>query len=311
MTSVRHGAFLGSIAVLILAAPLCAQDLIPGAYVPAPVGYNLVSVASTFNSGDLSFDPSLPIEQGHATIGGSGLGFSRTLNIAGRFASIGVAGSYVLGHLDGLVLGQFREASRSGLGDPAVRFAINLFGAPAMTRQQFAASRSPTILGVSVVVGMPLGQYDPNRFVNIGTNRWSIKPEVGISRRRGRWTVEGDFGAVFFTDNTNFLNGGIREQAPIVAAQAHLTYTFRPGLWVAGDGNLWTGGRLTINGLDQQEQRNSRLGVTVAVPAGRQQVRLAYSFGAFTTIGGDFQSLGVSYSYAWAGRLQLHCDSNS
>ncbi len=205
------------------------------------------------------------------------------MNIAGRFASVGVAAGYVLGRLDGLVLGQFSEASRSGLGDPSVRFAINLFGAPAMTRQQFAAYRATTILGVSVVVGVPLGQYDPNRYVNIGTNRWSIKPEVGFSRRRGRWTFEGDLGAVFFTDNTNFANGGTRHQAPIAAAQGHLTYTFRPGLWVAGDGNLWTGGRVTVNGTaDLEEQQNSRLGITVAVPVARQQVRVAYSFGAFT-----------------------------
>jgi hypothetical protein len=289
------------LATLVLASPLRAQDLVPGAYIPAPIGYNIVSLASTFNRGDLAFDPSLPIEQGFATIGGSGVGFNRTLNIAGRFASVGVAGSYVIGNLNGLVFGQFREASRSGLGDPAVRLAINLFGAPAMTRPQFASSQFPTILGVSVVVGIPLGQYDPNRSINIGTNRWSIKPEVGFSRRRGHWTFEGDLGALFFTDNTNF-NGGTRQQSPIAAAQVHLTYTFRPGLWLAGDGNAWTGGRLTINGAAQEKQRNSRLGITVALPAGRQQVRVAYSFGALTTIGGDFQSLGVSYSYAWAGR---------
>ena len=151
-----------------------------------------------------------------------------------------------------------------------------------MTRQQFAASRATTILGVSVVVGMPLGQYDPNRSINIGTNRWSIKPEVGFSRRRGRWTFEGDLGALFFTDNTNFLNGGTRQQSPIAAAQGHLTYTFRPGLWLAGDGNVWTGGRVTVNGAaNLEKQRNSRLGITVAVPVGRQQVRVAYSFGAF------------------------------
>jgi Putative MetA-pathway of phenol degradation len=301
MLRLRHMTLLAWLAAPVMAAPALAQDLVPGAYVPAPVGYNLVTVGSSFNNGDLAFDTSLPIEQGHATIGGTALGFSRTLNIAGRFASIGMAGNYVLGHLDGLVLGQFREASRSGLGDPVVRLAINLFGAPAMTRQEFAASRSTTILGVSLVVGLPLGQYDSNRSVNIGTNRWSIKPEAGFSRRRGRWTFEGDLGAVFFTDNTNFLNGGTRQQAPIAAAQGHLTYTFRPGLWLAGDGNLWSGGAVTVNGVEQDEQRNSRLGVTIAVPAGRQQIRIAYSFGAFTTIGGDFQSLGLSYSYAWTG----------
>ncbi len=280
-----------------------AQDLVPGAYTPAPVGFNLVNVTAVFNKGDMAFDPTLPIEDGQATIGWSGLGFGRTLNIAGRYVNIGVGVPYVLGHLQGLVRGQFQETSRSGLGDLSARIAVNLYGAPAMTRQEFAKYRASTIVGVSVAVGMPLGQYDPGLYINIGTNRWYIKPEVGISRSRGRWTFEGDLGASFFTDNTDFLHGGIREQAPIVSMQGHLIYAIRPGLWVAGDGNFWRGGRVTTNGAPNlAEQKNSRLGATVALPVARQQVRIAYSFGAFTTIGGDYQTIGVSYSYAWAGR---------
>jgi hypothetical protein len=149
----------------------------------------------------------------------------------------------------------------------------------------------------------PIGQYDPGKVINLGSHRWAFKPEVGVSRKRGPWTVELDLGASFFTDNTNFLNGGTREQAPIVATQAHLLYTFRPGLWLAGDGNFWSGGRPTTNGVEgSEQQKNSRAGATLAVPMRRHQVRISYSFGAFTTIGGDFQSVGVSYSYAWTAR---------
>ena len=110
-------------------------------------------------------------------------------------------------------------------------------------------------------------------------------------------------GVVFFTDNTDFRDGGTYQQAPILSTQGHLIYTIRPGFWVAGDGNFWSGGRAKTNGVQAAErQQNSRLGVTLAVPIQRRQLRIAYSFGAYTRIGGDFSSLGVSYSYAWLGR---------
>ena len=294
---------LGLLALLCWSTPADAQDLIPGAYTPLPAGINVVTLIATFNDGDIAFDPSLPIEEGHATLGATVLGFNRTLHIAGRSASIGGGVPYVRGHLEGQLLGQFQEASRSGLGDLAARVAINLYGAPAMTLREFAAYRAKTIVGLSVVVQAPIGQYDPAKVINIGTNRWAIKPELGVSRRHDRWTFEVDLGASFFTDNTNFRNGGTRAQAPILSTQGHLIYAFRPGLWLAADGNYWGGGRVTTNGTEAVlRQQNSRLGATFAVPIRRQQVRISYSFGAFTTIGGDYQSVGASYSYAWAAR---------
>jgi hypothetical protein len=183
------------------------------------------------------------------------------------------------------------------------RIAINLYGAPAMTFKEFAGYRPTTVVGLSLGVGAPLGQYDPARYINLGTNRWAFKPEIGISRTRGPWTFEGDIGAVFFTDNTNYVNESIRQQARIVAFQGHLIRTIRPGFWVAADANYWKGGRVTTNGVPAtREQENSRVGVTLAVPYRRQQLRLSYSFGAYTTVGGDFHSLGMSYSYVWAAR---------
>jgi hypothetical protein len=279
-----------------------AQDLIPGAYTPAPVGINVITTTATFNKGDIAFDTASPIEDAHATIGVGSVAFNRTLNIAGRYASLGIGLPYLHGHLTGTVLGNHEERTRSGQGDLLGRVAINLYGAPAMTRQEFAGYRGATNLGVSLVVTAPVGQYVPTQYINVGSNRWLFRPEVGFTRRRGRWTFEGDLATSFFTDNTNYV-GTVRHQAPIVAVQGHLIYTFRPALWIAGDANYWKGGRVTTSDTTALlEQKNSRAGITLAVPIHRQQVRIAYSFGARTTIGGDFHSLGVSYSYAWAAR---------
>jgi hypothetical protein len=292
-----------SLALLRSASLAGAQDLVPGAYTPAPVGFTILNISGIFSGGAMAFDPSLPIEDGHSTVGGVILGIGRTLAVGGRFANVGVGIPLVLGHVEGLVLDQFQEASRSGHGDMAARVAVNLYGAPAMTLQQFAKHRAPTIVGVSLTVGAPVGQYVPTRYINLGTNRWSFKPEIGMSRTRGVWTFEGDIGAVFFTDNANYVNGSTRQQAPIVGLQGHLIRTFRPGLWIAADANYWKGGRVTTNGTAQvSEQQNSRIGATFAYPVRRHQFRFSYSFGAYTTIGGDFQSAGMSYTYAWAAR---------
>jgi hypothetical protein len=299
---VRVGGVIGAIACS-LPSPVAAQDLVPGAFTPAPVGFNVVSIVGSVNNGDVAFDPALAVEDGRATVGAAVVAYNRTLSIAGRFGSVGVVAPWVVGHIEGVLLGQFQETSRSGPGDLSARVAINLLGAPAMTREQFVDYRPTTLLGVSVSVGVPVGQYDPARAINIGTNRWTIRPEAGLSRTRGRWTFEGSAGTAFFTDNTDFRQGGRYEQAPIVSMQGHLIYAIRPGMWVAGDGNFWTGGRVTSNGVPAAaRQQNSRLGATLAVPIRRRQLRIAYSLGAYTRVGGDFSSLGVSYSYVWAGR---------
>ena len=234
----------------------------------------------------------LPVEEGKATINASAVGYTRSPEaLAGRFSTVGVLVPIFNGSVEGLLAGKFESRTRHGVGDVLMRFAVNLAGAPAMTPKQFAGYRQTTIVGFSVVVVAPTGQYDPSRIINLGANRWAFNPEVGFSRRRGHWTVEADAGGAFFMDNSNFNNGATREQAPIAAIQGHLTFTVRQGLWVAADGNFWRGGRTTVNGVDSTvEQSNSRVGFTVALPIKTRQIRIACAFGAYTRIGGDFTS---------------------
>jgi len=278
-----------------------AQELVPAAYTPAPYGVNVLNLAAVYNSGDLAFDPSGPIEDASARIGISTLGYIRTLNVAGRSANIGVIVPYVLGHLEGLYLGEAAFADRSGLGDLGVRMAVNLFGAPAMSPEEFSTYRARTLIGASLIVKAPTGQYDPTKLINIGTNRWAFKPEVGVVRVMGRWAIDAYVGGWFFTDNADFFGGLTREQDPILSTQVHVRYLFRPGLWAAVDGNYWRGGQTTVDGRTNDDlQRNSRVGATVSIRLARGHgLRVAASRGAVTRIGGDFSSIGVSYGYSW------------
>src|SRR5262245_34397657 len=170
--------------------PVSAQELEPGAYWPIPRGLNILTVANAYNWGDLSFDPATPVEQSTARINTTTFSFNRALNLGGRSANVGVVLPIVGGHVEGLVLGQAAEVDRFGLGDPRLRLAVNLYGAPSMAPQEFVAYQQRTLVGVSVSVVPPLGVYDPAKLINIGNNRWSVKSEIGFSRQNGKWVLE-------------------------------------------------------------------------------------------------------------------------
>ena len=293
---------IATVACLCMPADAFAQELEPGAYWPLPTGLNIVTVVNNFNWGDVAFDPAAPIDEASARVNTTSLSFARAFGLAGRSANVAVAVPIVGGHVEGLYLGTPAEVDRFGLGDLRIRLAMNLYGAPAMTPQAFASYLQKTIVGVSVVVAPPLGEYDETKLINLGTNRWSLKPEAGISSTRGRWVLEGMAGVWLFTDNPDFIGGRTREQDPIVALQAHVTYRFKRSMWLAGDANYFTGGRTTIGGQQNLDlQKNSRIGATFSTSIARgQAIRASVSRGAYTTIGADFTSMAVAYNYAWA-----------
>lgn len=293
--------FLRAAALLALPLNGSAQELEPGAYWPIPTGLNIVTVANSFNWGDLAFDPSAPIDEGSSIIDTTALAFTRAFSLATRSANAGIMVPVVRGHVEGLYLGEPAEAGRFGQGDPRLRFAVNVYGAPAMTPQAFAAYRHRTIIGLSFTVAPPLGQYDSTRLINVGTHRWSFRPELGVSRAFGRWVVEWMAGVWLFTDNAAFAGDRTREQDPITATQAHLTFKFKRNMWLAADANYFRGGQTTIDGKQNLDlQRNSRVGVTFSSAVSRRQaIRISVSRGAYTTIGADFTSIAVGYNYAW------------
>lgn len=294
----RSRAFGVLLAIAFAAAPASAQELEPGAYTVSPVGFNLLNLGYMFNDGDIAFDPSLPIEQGSATIHTTTVAYGRSVDLAGRSSTFLVALPIIGGHLEGLYLGERAVADRKGLGDLRVRVGVNLYGAPARRLPEFAKTPPSRInVGASVTIIAPVGQYDRQRIVNLGSNRWAFKPEAAITRNAGAWMFEIYGGAWLFTDNTDYVNGQVRSQKPLASGQFSLRRTFRPGLWVSGNINYYTGGRTNVGGIFKQDfQANSRAGATFSVPlARRNSVRFAVSKGAVTSIGADFLGLSASF----------------
>jgi Putative MetA-pathway of phenol degradation len=287
-------------AILALAATrVAAQELEPQAYSPNPSGMDFLLVGFGRTTGSVVFDPSLPIKDVRARINGTTLLYGHTFGLWGRSASAGLGLPYVWGTVAGEVQEERREIRRSGLADMRARLAVNLLGGPAMALPEFVRRRPRTTLGASLVVAAPSGQYDPAKLVNIGANRWSLKPEIGVAHPTGRWTLETYLGAWFFTDNRQYYGGQEREQSPLGTVQAHVSYTFKPRLWLAGDATFYTGGRTTVGGkVNADLQKNSRLGLTLAVPIGRNHsVKASWATGVSTRIGADFDTLSVGYQY--------------
>ncbi len=292
------------VGVTAVTTPVAAQELEPRAYSVSPYAVNFVVFSFSRSDGDIAFDPSLPFEDVSATIRTFGVGYVRSLNVLGRSANIGVSVPILDGVLEGLVFGEPARGTRRGPADARFRFAMNLIGAPAMSASEFASYQQDWTLGFSVVGVAPSGQYDPARLVNIGSNRWAVKPELGVSKRVGRWFLDLYGGVWLFETNDDFV-GQTRSQHPIGAGQFHLGYTVRPRLWVALDLNYYTGGRTEIDGIKNFDfQKNSRAGVTVSAPLGRRQsLKASFSMGALTTVGADFNSVAVGYQVLWGAGL--------
>jgi len=216
-----------------LSTPGAAQELLPAAYTPAPIGINLITLTAGVSSGDLSFDPSAPIEDASARITAWSLNYGRTFGLLGRASTLTLIAPYVVGDLEGRYIGEQTAVERSGIGDAVVRLGVNLAGAPAMDRQEFSSYGPGTLIGASLLVRLPTGEYDPSKLINIGANRWGFKPEVGIVQVVGKWAFDAYVGGWIFTENSDFYGGRTRTQDPILSTEVHVRYFVARTFWAA------------------------------------------------------------------------------
>ncbi len=301
-TTMAHLAGVLCLAAGILAgSPARAADIEPRAYANAPVGINFLVAGYAYSKGGLSTDPSSPLQEARLTINTGVMAYARTMGFWGKSGKIDVVVPYSDLAGTALVNGEPAERNVSGFGDPRLRLSVNFFGAPALSLQEFAGYRQDLIVGASLQVAPPLGQYDPDRLVNLGSNRWFVKPEIGVSKAFGAFTLE-LAGAVFlYTTNDDYFGGKTLEQDPVYSAQAHLIYSFGRGVWAAVDGAYDYGGRTTIDGVrDDEVLGNSRVGLTVALPVSRSSsIKLYASTGTATRTGTDYDLVGIAWQYRW------------
>ena len=287
--------------LLSRAGPAQAQQLEPRAYSPAPIGLNILGLGTLYTSGGVITDPSSPVQNVQARVYTAMPYYARTFGLFGRLANVSVATPFAQANAHGDVNEVGQSIDRSGLLDPQIRFSVNLLGGPALTPREFRNHKPETTLGVSISVNVPFGQYDSAKLINLGTNRWACKPELGLSHPAGNWTFELYAGVWLFEANNNFFGGQVKRQDPLASYQAHIVYEVSPRLWVAVDLTYYVGGETTVNGQPQHDrQGNTRGGLTLSTPVKQNQsVKLTWARGVSTRIGSSFDTLGVAWQWSW------------
>jgi hypothetical protein len=309
-------AFLVFLASLFSSHIAMAQELVPRAYLIAPIGSNAINVVYSHLEGDLQFNDAVPITGATANVNLTAFSYYRSLDVLGRTANVAVVIPYGNGNFQGTAIGVPKSAYRSGLLDSFVRFSVNLLGGPAMQLAEFAKWRQDFLLGISLQISAPTGQYDPTVLINWGSNRWTFKPELGYSQRWGSWLVDAYVGGTFFTTNPEFFShnmyfAGDQSQSvsPVGSVEAHVSYDFKRRLWVSLDGNFWRGGASSLNGVQNPatDQKSSRIGVTGSVPITRRQsLKMSYSQGAYVRYGGNYRNVTLGWQYGWIDSSRMH-----
>lgn len=290
-----------------------AQTLAPRAYVITPVDGNAITLSWSFFDGGLNLNGTIPITGATGTYHVPTISYYHAFRLFGRSANITGLLPYGVGTFQGSVLGTHQQIYRSGLLDLGVRFSVNLKGGPAMAPREFVKWKQKTLLGASLTVIAPTGQYNPNHLVNWSVHRWAIKPELGYSRRWGRWVLDAYGGVWFYTTNDAFYsvpNPQPQSESPIGSFEGHLSYDFpKQRCWASLDGNFWFGGTTSLNGTPNTSTRqtSSRIGATASIPVSKHQtLKVSYSSGTYVRFGGNYQSVSVGWQYSWLGAPKVH-----
>ena len=278
-----------------------AQELEPRSLTNLPVGTNFVALGYSYIQGDILLDPAIPIEDLNANLNTFVGAYVRSINFFGLSSKLDVILPYAIGDWTGRVSGIDSATSRTGFGDIRLRLSVNMLGAPALNGSKFAEYHQKTIFGMSIQVILPTGQYDPEKLINLGSNRLVFKPQLGISHKTEKWILEGYGSLWIFTRNNSFYGGNQLDQHVLGTIKIHTIRSLPKNMWIAGGLGYGIGGRTVIN-EDERDTRISalRLGITFAIPfKTHHALKFNFNSGIRFERGPDFDAFGILYQYRW------------
>ncbi len=274
------------------ASPALAIDDGPRAYFPLPVGTNNFNLMGVFQNSNSSFDPATAVKGAKVNIDVGVAQYTRTLDIGGNSAALAVVVPF--GEVRGSVtvnrpiVGEVtRSGASSGLGDISLLGIYGIVGSPAMTRQQYVQQPTGFALGAMVWATAPTGEYDPNKAINLGTNRWAFRVGAPLG-----WTFGGSYvspklttlefvpSVTFYTVNDAPFRAGRVTQSPLFRMEGHATHNFNRAIWGSFDAGINSGGETTTDGVKDD---NGKFWIGLGVTAG---VNLSPAFGISATYGG-------------------------
>lgn len=312
MTSVPHRAILvfGVLpsAVVILAfagaaSRAMSQELEPRSYSASPIDSNFAVGTLSNSTGTVPLDPSLPLSDVRPAVNTATLSYTHTFRLGDRTANWAVSFPYLGGHVSAAVSDRPQAFSRYGFADFRARVGVNLLGR-ALTPAEFARRKPRTTLGISATVIAPTGTYERTELINIGSNRWTFKPEIGVEQPLGKWFTDLSAGVWLFGENSDYFGGQPLRQAPLDIFQFHAGYTFRQNQWLAVDANYYSGGATSVNGATAiNSLANSRYGLTFSQPMGSGlSAKLSWSRWLSGRFGQRFSTVAAALQYLWFDR---------
>lgn len=289
------------VCMLLVSVRIIAQDLEPRAYANLPKNINAIAAVYGYSTGNILSDPAKPIAGAKMNVHTLGMGYVRTLGLFKKLARVQVILPYSSLAGKATVNGRDTATARNGFGDARIRVGINLIGSPALSAKEFRQYEQKTIVGVSLVASVPVGLYYSDKLINLGNNRWGIKPEIGISRRFKHVYAEAYAGVWFYTSNKSFYTNKVQTQEPVRSIQGHLSYYFKNQMWLGVNANWFNGGETFVDGVASGElQDNWRVGAVWSVPIAKQHsLKLQFHAGAFTSTGYDYNVVMLGYQYVF------------
>ena len=277
------------------------QELEPRLLANVPVGTNFVLAGYAFAGGNILLDPAVPIEDLDADLHTLLGAYVRSVDVFGLSGKVDAVIPFASGDWTGTFEGQDTARTATGFGDPRVRLSVGILGSPALSDDEFREWSQGTVFGGALQVIMPLGQYDPSRLINLGSNRWTFRPQLGVSHATGKWIFEGYGSAWLFTDNTEFLGDLRLQQRPLFALKAHAIRSLPGRWWISLGVGYGIGGRTLIEGVERETRISTfRFGGTLAIPlGGGHSLKLVLNSGARIERGPDFDAIAVTYQYRW------------
>lgn len=270
-----------------------AQEIEARAYSNAPIGINFVT-------GGIA-----QAKSGSYTLTTEAVNLTRIIDVFGQSGRISLLVPYAQLSGTGSLGAQNMNASAEGLSDPVVKVSANLYGAPALSLEEFKNYQQDLIIGTSLAASIPWGKYNSEQMLNVGANRSLIQPAIGASQAVGPWRLELAGMATIYTSNTSFLGSNTLSQNPIYSSEAHVIYYFQNMAYLSADATYFTGGQKYVNGSSiAGSQENWRFGSTYSYPVNKHNsIRLTGSKGVYSNTNTDYTALGVSWQYRWGGGL--------
>ena len=287
------------ILLTLLALPFCtaAQELEPRALTNIPPGMSFAAVAYNFNTGNILIDPSIPIKDLDSKVHGLGLAYARSLSLFGKYTKVDVIIPTAYGDWKANVSGEERERRIDGFADLRLRISMNIIGGNVREHDH----TTPFVGGFNIQIIAPTGQYDPDRLINLGANRWTVRTQIGAAKQFKKWIVELYAGVWTFTENPEFVGGQTSSYSPLAVVKTHLIRKLRTSDWVTIDLGYGVGAKLSIEGEERDVRTNSmRLGITYALNLKKGHLlKASLSTTAAFEEGSDYDSVGFSHTYRW------------